>query len=474
MAHEDELNDMNEPSAGATGGATGGRRRRATRDTTPADSVFGGNGAALDEGEPVVEGAAPWDQSTDVIGDAALTDDAAFAGVTADADLDTPILVGATDLELGGAAGDTSIATGSADALYEDDAAFGGIADEVPAVGTVDAAWTGGMDMGTTGSGLAGDVYGAYPSYAEDVTGAGPVTAGSEVVAVGERYDTAPTSRFVQVLRENPVPAGLIGLGLGWMLVKYLERFDTATAREALQDAQTRAREVASTAQETATQAVQGAQERAQDLADRVSTGVQDLTSRGDGTDSAMDATGTQGLTPSMADRAQDAVDSAMATTQGAVESATVTAQETADRVVTGVQQTADRVAETAQETADRVATTAQQAADRVATTAYQAADTIVVTTRDAGTWTVDTLQTAARRAQEEVGRTLRERPLAVEAIAVAAGAALALALPQLRQENEVMGEARDRVVARAGTAAEQVLNSIPVSGDGGNGRTGA
>ena len=55
----------------------------------------------------------------------------------------------------------------------------------------------------------------------------------------------------------------------------------------------------------------------------------------------------------------------------------------------------------------------------------------------------------------------LRESPLTVGALAVGAGAAIGLAVPQTRQEHEVMGEARDTLVEKAQEKAEEAQEKV-------------
>ena len=50
----------------------------------------------------------------------------------------------------------------------------------------------------------------------------------------------------------------------------------------------------------------------------------------------------------------------------------------------------------------------------------------------------------------------LQENPLAVGALAIGAGAAVGLAVPQTSQEHEAMGEARDSLVEKAQEKAQE------------------
>jgi hypothetical protein len=64
-------------------------------------------------------------------------------------------------------------------------------------------------------------------------------------------------------------------------------------------------------------------------------------------------------------------------------------------------------------------------------------------------------------RAQTEFDRLLRENPLALGVVAVAVGAAIGLAIPETRAEERVMGETRDRLVSTAREAADGVVEKV-------------
>jgi ElaB/YqjD/DUF883 family membrane-anchored ribosome-binding protein len=95
----------------------------------------------------------------------------------------------------------------------------------------------------------------------------------------------------------------------------------------------------------------------------------------------------------------------------------------------------------------DRVGETATQAQDRAGQAASQAQDRV----GRLG----DRARYQAQRASGGFQRMLRENPLAVGALAVGAGAAVGLAIPQTGQEHEAMGEARDTLVEKAQEKAQ-------------------
>jgi ElaB/YqjD/DUF883 family membrane-anchored ribosome-binding protein len=101
----------------------------------------------------------------------------------------------------------------------------------------------------------------------------------------------------------------------------------------------------------------------------------------------------------------------------------------------------------------DRVDESATQAQDRASEAASQAQDMVSNLTHQA--------RYQARRASGGFERMVRENPLAMGALAVGAGAALGLAIPQSTQEHEVMGEARDTFVEKAQEKAQDAQQRV-------------
>lgn len=60
------------------------------------------------------------------------------------------------------------------------------------------------------------------------------------------------------------------------------------------------------------------------------------------------------------------------------------------------------------------------------------------------------------QRARQGYEHTLREQPLALGAVGLAVGALLAAVMPRTREEDELMGETRDRLAKEAMTAAKE------------------
>ena len=119
---------------------------------------------------------------------------------------------------------------------------------------------------------------------------------------------------------------------------------------------------------------------------------------------------------------------------------------------------------ETLNRTRDRVGETAVQARDKVGETAEQVRDKtgeLADRTQDQAGRLADRAQHQARRAGGGLQRMLRETRLTTGALAVGLGAAVRLAIPETRKENEVMGEARDTVVEKAQEKAQEAQQKV-------------
>ena len=101
----------------------------------------------------------------------------------------------------------------------------------------------------------------------------------------------------------------------------------------------------------------------------------------------------------------------------------------------------------------DRVGESATQAQDRASEAASRAQDRVSNLTEQA--------RYQARRASGGFERMVRENPLAMGAVAIGAGAAVGLAIPQSSQEHEVMGEARDTLVEKAQEKAQDAQEKV-------------
>jgi ElaB/YqjD/DUF883 family membrane-anchored ribosome-binding protein len=112
-----------------------------------------------------------------------------------------------------------------------------------------------------------------------------------------------------------------------------------------------------------------------------------------------------------------------------------------------------DRVEETATQAQDRAGQVASQAEDKAGQVASQAQDRV--------SRLGDQVRYQAQRAGGGFQRMLQENPLVMGALGVGVGAAVGLAIPQTRQEHEVMGEARDTFVEKAQEKAQYAQQRV-------------
>jgi ElaB/YqjD/DUF883 family membrane-anchored ribosome-binding protein len=127
--------------------------------------------------------------------------------------------------------------------------------------------------------------------------------------------------------------------------------------------------------------------------------------------------------------------------------------QSLGDRVGNVTDQARDKVGDVTGQARERAADVAGQARDQVGQFTDQAQDQF-------GEWS-DQVQYGAQRAKYRFDQTLYENPLAVSAAAVALGLAVGLSLPETPVEDRLMGEARDSVMEKAQSAAQDTMQKV-------------
>jgi len=131
------------------------------------------------------------------------------------------------------------------------------------------------------------------------------------------------------------------------------------------------------------------------------------------------------------------------------------------------VQETAGNVANRAQETVGTIADRTQETVGNVVSQAQETASTVASQTQEAVGYIADQAQYQAQRVEDRFQRALQENPLAVGAVALAIGTAVGFSLPQTERENELLGEARDSLIDRAQEVAQDTLEKVQqVAGD--------
>jgi len=217
--------------------------------------------------------------------------------------------------------------------------------------------------------------------------------------------DTVTEARatIMETIRQNPIPAAMVGIGLGWLL---MNRRSAAPYRPMRYSSQGGYR---------------GSQ--------------MDYEGARYSSSSPMYAAGQRNYSGS-----------------GVVEQGQRVVGDTVQRV----QETASTVASRAQETVGNLADRAQETVGTIVNQAQETASTIA-----------DQAQYQTQRIEDRFQQTLRENPLAVGAVAFALGTAVGFAVPETRKEHELMGEARDNLVDKVQTAVQDTVEKVQrVAGD--------
>lgn len=232
-------------------------------------------------------------------------------------------------------------------------------------------------------------------------------TIGKAETMVRQAGDTVSEARYtiMDTIRHNPIPAALVGIGLSWLFMN--GRSASSRRSQSYND-----------------ESYYGNQYRDQYYAGQP------------GYVSGSYATGARAYSePNAIQRGQQAVG-------GTVQRA----QDKAGDVASKVQDTMGSIADRAQNTAGSIADRAQNTAGNIADTAGSIANQA---------------QYQAQRLEDRFQNALVENPLAVGAISLAVGAAIGLAVPQTRREHEVLGEARDTLVERAQSVAQDTVEKV-------------
>jgi len=114
-----------------------------------------------------------------------------------------------------------------------------------------------------------------------------------------------------------------------------------------------------------------------------------------------------------------------------------------------------------AQSTAGNIASNVGDTASNIASSVGDTASNIASSVGDTASYLGDQAQYQAQRVEDRFQQTLQTNPLAIGAMAVALGTAVGLALPQTERENQLMGEARDTLIDRAQDVAQNTMEKV-------------
>lgn len=244
-------------------------------------------------------------------------------------------------------------------------------------------------------------------------------TIGKAEAIMRDAGDTMNEARYtlMDTIRQNPIPAAMVGIGLGWL---FMNRSSGRPRHSTRYDEHYR-----------------GGMAYAPSHPAYPSEAMA-MYSTGRSEDEGMFARG-QRRVGETAHRAQHAAGEAVNRAQDAVGDA------------------AERVQDAASNAAERVQDAASSAAERVQDVAGSAAERVQDMTGNLATQT----RYQTRRAEDRLRQALRENPLGVAAVAMAIGSAVGLALPETERERELMGEARDNLIERAQEAASETVDKV-------------
>jgi ElaB/YqjD/DUF883 family membrane-anchored ribosome-binding protein len=229
-------------------------------------------------------------------------------------------------------------------------------------------------------------------------------------------------------IRENPLPAGMVGFGLAWMIAN----------RRGADEPRERDYETYSTGPAVPYRAGYADRSRstpAHGATGRIEHGYEGRAAGGTGATASAGAqlTGEDADEDSkgIREKAAEVVDQATDRISDAQEAVGNWAHDQQERVGNWAHDRQERVGSWAHERKDRIGELAQQ-------TRYR-----------------------ARSAERRVEDSMRENPLAAGAVVLAMGVAAGLMVPESQREHELMGRSRDRVLDRAQDATRRTAERM-------------
>jgi tRNA uridine 5-carbamoylmethylation protein Kti12 len=220
-------------------------------------------------------------------------------------------------------------------------------------------------------------------------------------------------TQMMETIRQNPIPAALVGIGLSWLLI---EGRRSPTHRQG-------------------------------DYSGRYY-------------DPSREMRYYPEQKPLMA-KAQDTIAENVSQVQDKASEMTQNVQDKLGQVAGTVQAKAGDVANRASETASNLQAKASETASNLQAKASEMTSNLQSTVSDQADYLSRQAQYQTDRAKQTFQNTLEQNPLAVGAVAIVAGAAIGLMLPITQKEDELMGEARDRLLHQAQDKAKETLKMV-------------
>jgi len=225
-----------------------------------------------------------------------------------------------------------------------------------------------------------------------------PKEIGLELWSLFKGGSTTGASKLWQVAREHPMPAAVVGLGLGWLMVESARKPDSYDGLD-----------------------------RGDHRYSRGSSYRQGYA--GTGSYSGYETDEDSGVLSTAKDKVHDVTDSA----KDALSSA------------------GDKASDLGHQVADKASTLGHQVADKASGLGHQVTGKASDLRRQA--------KTQVRRARVGFWQTMEENPLMVGAATLALGVVAGLLIPSTDREDELMGETRDHLLDEAKETGQQMLD---------------
>jgi ElaB/YqjD/DUF883 family membrane-anchored ribosome-binding protein len=237
-------------------------------------------------------------------------------------------------------------------------------------------------------------------------------------------------------IKENPIPAGMVGVGLAWLVANGRNRDDERSSRGSRHLAAGDHRDYPGRGDYPGYGAYPESANRDYGRGYMTATG-EETHARGTGMGMGMEASVPVGRPYPGGERSSH-------DTEGVREGA----RDAAARVREGAEHAVDRVREEAQHAADTVR-------EKGSEIAHRASEGIDDARHRVEDW-ADQAQERARRAEHRVEDAVRDHPMAAGMIAAALGFAAGMMIPETQKEHEMMGPTRDRMLDRAQETARR------------------
>jgi len=239
-----------------------------------------------------------------------------------------------------------------------------------------------------------------------------PKEIGLELWSLFKGGSSTGASKLWQVAREHPMPAAVVGLGLGWLMVESSRKSDAYDGLD-----------------------------RGDYRYSRGSSYRQGYAGTGSYSGySSYETDEDSGLLATAKDKVHDVTDSA----KDALSSA-------GDKVSDLAGQTREKVSDLGHQVAGKASNLGHQVADKASNLGHQVTDRASGLRRQA--------KTQVRRARVGFWQTMEENPLMVGAATLALGVIVGLVLPSTDKEDELMGETRDHLFEEVKETSQQMLD---------------